>query len=122
MPSRWLWDWRSAPVSRRRSISVTISETEHEAAVLFLSAIHQPLRALSIQIMSQTHPNTSSSSNFQSVLKSTLDACERKTKTKLLTHPVLRLARRHFIGSLRSDPAIRSPSQEQSFPVLESFW
>ena len=94
MSSRWLRDWRSAPVSRRRSISVTISETDHEAAVLFLSAIHQPLLALSIQIMSQTHTNTSSSSNF------------------LLTHPLLRLARCHFIGPLTSDPEIRSPSQE----------
>ena len=35
----------SAHVSRRRSISVTISETEHEAVVLSLSAIHQPLLA-----------------------------------------------------------------------------
>jgi hypothetical protein len=40
--------------------------------------------------MSHTHPNasTSSSSNFQSVLNAALDAYEKKTKTKLLTHPL----------------------------------
>jgi hypothetical protein len=42
--------------------------------------------------MSQTHPNasssSSSSSNFQSVLNAALDAYEKKTKNKLLTHPL----------------------------------
>ena len=38
--------------------------------------------------MSQTHPNASSSSNFQSVLNAALDAYEKKTKSKLLTHPL----------------------------------
>jgi hypothetical protein len=44
--------------------------------------------------MSQTHPNasssssSSSSSNFQSVLNAALDAYEKKTKSKLLTHPL----------------------------------
>jgi hypothetical protein len=37
--------------------------------------------------MSQTHPNASSS-NFQSVFDAALEAYERKTKTKLLTHPL----------------------------------
>jgi hypothetical protein len=40
--------------------------------------------------MSQTHPNasSSSSSNFQSVLNAAIDAYEKKTKSKLLTHPL----------------------------------
>jgi hypothetical protein len=41
--------------------------------------------------MSQTHPNassSSSSSNFQSVLNAALDAYEKKTKRKLLIHPL----------------------------------
>ena len=42
--------------------------------------------------MSQTHPNasssSSSSSHFQSVLNAALEAYEKKTKTKLLTHPL----------------------------------
>ena len=39
--------------------------------------------------MSQTHHNaSSSSSNFQSVLNAALDAYEKKTKSKLLNHPL----------------------------------
>ena len=38
--------------------------------------------------MSQTHPNASSSSNYRSVLNAALDAYEKKTKSKLLTHPL----------------------------------
>ena len=40
--------------------------------------------------MSQTHahPSTSSSSNFQSVLDAALEAYEKKTKTKVLDHPL----------------------------------
>ena len=40
--------------------------------------------------MSQTHahPSASSSSNFQSVLDAALEAYEKKTKTKLLDHPL----------------------------------
>jgi hypothetical protein len=42
--------------------------------------------------MSQTHPSasssSSSSSNFQSILNAALDAYEKKTKTKILTHPL----------------------------------
>jgi hypothetical protein len=39
--------------------------------------------------MSQSHPNaSSSSSNFQLVLNSALEAYEKKTKSKLLTHPL----------------------------------
>ena len=40
--------------------------------------------------MSQISPNasSSSSSNFQSVFNAALDAYEKKTKTKLLTHPL----------------------------------
>ena len=41
--------------------------------------------------MSEISPNasaSSSSSNFQSVFNTALDAYEKKTKTKLLTHPL----------------------------------
>ena len=40
--------------------------------------------------MSQTyaHPSASSSSNFQSVLDAALEVYEKKTKTKLLDHPL----------------------------------
>ena len=55
---------------------------------MLLFAIHQHLLALSTQAMSQISPNTSSSSNFQSVFNAALDAYEKKTKTKLLTHPL----------------------------------
>jgi hypothetical protein len=52
---------------------------------LFLPAFVLPTR-----IMSQTHPiaSSSSSSNFQSVLDAALEAYEKKTKCKLLTHPL----------------------------------
>ena len=67
-----------------------LSQTEHEAAVLLFS--HHHLLALLTRTMSQTHPNasssSSSSSNFQSVLNAALDAYEKKTKSKLLTHPL----------------------------------
>ena len=52
------------------------------------------LSKISTRTMSQTHPNASSSStstslsNFQSVLDAALEAYERKTKSKLLTHPL----------------------------------
>jgi hypothetical protein len=38
--------------------------------------------------MSQVHPIASSSSNFQSVFNTALEAYEKKTKCKLLTHPL----------------------------------
>jgi len=55
-----------------------------------------PLLALSIRTMSQTNANASSSSsssnndnnNFQLVLNAALEAYEKKTKCKLLTHPL----------------------------------
>jgi hypothetical protein len=54
-----------------------------------LPAIHQLLLALSSQAMSQISANTSSSSsNFLSVFNAALDAYEKKTKTKLLAHPL----------------------------------
>jgi hypothetical protein len=61
--------------------------------VLPLSPIHQPFLAPSARTMSQTPPNatsssSSSSSNFQSVLNAALKAYEKKTKSKLLTHPL----------------------------------
>ena len=61
---------------------------KHEAALISLSAIHQPF-VLSTRSMSQTLPNaSSSSSNFQSVLNAALEAYEKKTKCNLLTHPL----------------------------------
>ena len=60
-----------------------------ETRVTSLSATHQPLLALSTRTMSQTHPiASSSSSNFQSVLNAALEAYEKKTRSKLLTHPL----------------------------------
>ena len=86
---------RSAGLGVRRSIRFhkyrsAISGTENEAAVLpqCLSLCHPPLLALSTQDMSQTRSNDSSSSNFQSALNAALDAYEKKTKNKLLTHPL----------------------------------
>jgi hypothetical protein len=38
--------------------------------------------------MSQTHPNASTTTNFQSVLNAALEAYEKMTKSKLLTHPL----------------------------------
>jgi hypothetical protein len=38
--------------------------------------------------MSQTHPIVTSSSNFQSILNAALEAYEKKTESKLLTHPL----------------------------------
>ena len=74
--------------SARCPISVNISGIEHEAAVLLLSATHQLLPTLSTRTMSHTHPNASSSSNFQLVLNAALESYEKKTKRKLLTHPL----------------------------------
>ena len=80
-----------APFQRRRSISVaiigTINGIEHEAAVP-LSPIHYLILAVLTRTMSQTHHNASSSSNFQLVLNAALDAYEKKTKSKLLNHPL----------------------------------
>ena len=39
-------------------------------------------------VMSQAHPIASSSSNFQSVFNAALEAYEKKTKCKLLSHPL----------------------------------
>jgi len=39
--------------------------------------------------MSQAHPVASSSSNFQSVFNTALEAYEKKTKCKLLSHPLV---------------------------------
>jgi hypothetical protein len=38
--------------------------------------------------MSRTHPNASSSSNFQSAFDAALGVYEKTTKSKLLTHPL----------------------------------
>jgi DUF438 domain-containing protein len=38
--------------------------------------------------MSQNHPIASSSSTFQSVFDAAMEAYEKKTKSKLLTHPL----------------------------------
>jgi hypothetical protein len=53
------------------------------------SLCHPPaLLAVSTRTMSQTQPIASSSSNFQSVLNAALKAYEKKTKCKLLAHPL----------------------------------
>ena len=74
------------------SISVTISGKEHESAVNPLFS-HQTLLTshFSTRTMSQVHPNassSSSSSSFQSVFNAALGAYEKKTKSKLLAHPL----------------------------------
>ena len=60
--------------------------------MLPLSAIHQPLLALSRRVMSESQTNTRAFSfspyNFQSVFDAALEAYEKKTKSKLLTHPL----------------------------------
>jgi hypothetical protein len=38
--------------------------------------------------MSQPHPSASNNNNFQSVFDAALEAYEKKTKTKLHTHPL----------------------------------
>jgi hypothetical protein len=48
---------------------------------------HQPFSATQ-RTMSQAKPIASSSSGFQLVLNSALEAYEKKTKCKLLTHPL----------------------------------
>ena len=87
--------WQSGCESAQRSplsahvspISVIIGR-QHEAAPFLLSSTQWPI-VLSTRIMSQTHPTaSSSSSNFQSVLDAALEAYEKKTKCKLLTHPL----------------------------------
>ena len=82
------------PARVRRPISVAISGIEHGAAVP-LCPVHSFFSPSRPRIMSQTHSNassssssSSSSSNFQSVLNAALDAYEKMTKSKLLTHPL----------------------------------
>ena len=85
-------DYRLAiPLGARCPISVNICRIEHEA--FSLPPGDQPLLTLSTRTMSHTQPNassssSSSSSNFQSVLSAALEAYEKKTKCKLLTHPL----------------------------------
>ena len=74
--------------ARVPSISVTISAVQHEAAALPPSPTDRPF-VLSTRSMSQTLPAaSSSSSNFQSALNAALEGYEKKTKCKLLTHPL----------------------------------
>ena len=63
---------------------------QHEATLLSL-LLPTSIRVFSsTRIMSQTHalPSASSSSNFQSVFDAALEEYEKKTKTKLLDHPL----------------------------------
>jgi hypothetical protein len=58
------------------------------------SICHPPLHLFSRsqhKFMSQAHPiaSSSSSSNFQSVFNAALEAYEKKTKCKLLSHPLV---------------------------------
>ncbi|KAF8476578.1 hypothetical protein DFH94DRAFT_803683 [Russula ochroleuca] len=70
----------------------TAHNTRPPPAVRPLSPIHYLLLgvlALSTQAMSQIrHSASSSSSKFQSVLNDALDVYEKKTKNKLLSHPL----------------------------------
>jgi hypothetical protein len=79
-------------VSRRASFHIGHHQSDRTRGRSAPSLCHSPLLALSTQAMSQTRPNASSSSdsssNFQSVLNAALDAYEKKTKNKLLTHPL----------------------------------
>jgi hypothetical protein len=60
--------------------------TRGEFALCLPPASSRPLLG---QIMSQTHSiASSSSSNFQSIFNAALEAYEKKTKCKLLTHPL----------------------------------
>ena len=70
---------------RRSTISWTAAG-QNTRPQCYLSAVHQ-LRPLT-QAMSQICPDASSSSNFQSVFNAALDTYEKKTKTKLLAHPL----------------------------------
>ena len=72
------------------SISVTIGvgwNTRQHCSLLLPPTSH----LFSTRTMSQTHAHptaSSSSNNFQSVLDAALEAYEKKTKTKLLDHPL----------------------------------
>jgi hypothetical protein len=57
---------------------------------LVLLLLYKPVPLLSAQIMSQAHPiaSSSSSSNFQSLFNAALEAYEKKTKCKLISHPL----------------------------------
>ena len=80
-------DYETSAPSAPPTISVIISGLEHEAALLPLSTTPQSLLVLSARQMSLIQPSTSSS-NFQSVLNAALEEYEKKTKTKLLAHPL----------------------------------
>ena len=77
-----------------------------QSFVRALSATHQPFSP-SQRTMSQTQSIASHSSGFQSVLNAALEAYEKKTKCKLLTHP---LAAR--VESCNSPTAILSVLQD----------
>jgi hypothetical protein len=77
---------KSPPSQHHDYISRHVSSDKLEHVPPFLS--HQRLLALSTHAMSQTHPISSSSSNFQSILNAALDAYEKKTESELLTHPL----------------------------------
>ena len=75
----------SLHIGHHRIISDT---TRGCSAPSFCQSSHWPF-AFSTRTMSQTLPTaSSSSSNFQSVLNDALEAYEKKTKCKLLTHPL----------------------------------
>ena len=84
---------KNRTVSRLRRFILVRTRGRSAVAVLPLSPIHRPLFALSTRTKSHTYPNasssgSSSSSNFLSVLNAALDAYEKNTKSKLLTHPL----------------------------------
>jgi hypothetical protein len=86
---------QSTHVSKRASSRFHIGHHQPDGTRRQCS-LSMPHLALSTRTMSQTHHNASSSSsssgssssNFQSVPSASLDAYEKKTKSKLLTHPL----------------------------------
>ena len=75
---------------RTRPLSISVRKTRGNLKALPLLCLPpaSPCPLLG-QIMSQNYSNpSSSSSNFQSIFNAALEAYEKKTKCKLLTHPL----------------------------------
>lgn len=97
---------RSAGVRRPYRSTFGSSVRQNTRPPFFLSPIRQPFLPFSTRTMSQTH-TSASSSNFRSVFNTALEAYEKKTKSRLLTHP---LAAR--LQSCNSPAAILSVLQD----------
>ncbi len=60
----------------------------HQRSLSTTSLFSPSQHALSTRIMSQTHSDSSSNNNFQSLFNAALDTYEKKTKCKLFAHPL----------------------------------